>query len=437
MYWVEKMGLDEMAGQVKLVKIGALICSVLLYSMVPARAEYLIDVGDTLEISVAGVPELRQRVVVQLDGSISYPLLGATFIVAHLSPSAVRAKVREALPSKVFRQRTPDGRDNVVLIDPDQITINLIEYRPIYVDGDVSKPGEQVYRPLMTVRQAIAVAGGYEIMRFRMNNPFLEAADFRSEYESVWTEFARELAHIWRLKNELGDESKADQAILGGIPLRSSLVSEISRLEAEQLKAHQSDHERQKEFLRRGIKELDGQIGILSDQLKKESGGLQSDTEDLQRMNLLFGQGNVPISRISDARRMLMLSSIQKVQTLSELVRTKRERDDLTRQLEKLDALRSIDLRQELEGASVKLNQLKAKLQAVGEKIEYTALVRSQLLRGGGSKPEIAVVRKGVKGRERFVAEDQTELQPGDTVEVVLRPEHGVVLPAQLGKADH
>jgi hypothetical protein len=85
-----KVGLNEMAGQVKFLKIGALISkigvlvSVLLCSMISARAEYLIDVGDTLEISVAGVPELRQRVVVQLDGSISYPLLGTTFIVAHL-----------------------------------------------------------------------------------------------------------------------------------------------------------------------------------------------------------------------------------------------------------------------------------------------------------------------------------------------------------------
>src|SRR5229473_1279420 len=229
-------------GEMAWVKAGALICGALLWSAISARAEYLIDVGDTLEISVAGVPELRQRVVVQLDGSISYPLLGTAFVVAGLAPSVVRAKIREALPSKVFRQRTPDGRDNVVVIDPDQIAVNIVEYRPIYVDGDVSKPGEQVYRPHMTVRQAVAVAGGYEIMRFRMNNPFLEAADFRSEYESLWTEFAKEQALIWRLKVELGDEGKADKAVLQEIPLRSSMVSQITQLEAEQLKARQTEY---------------------------------------------------------------------------------------------------------------------------------------------------------------------------------------------------
>jgi polysaccharide export outer membrane protein len=79
----------------------------------------------------------------------------------------------------------------------------------------------------------------------------------------------------------------------------------------------------------------------------------------------------------------------------------------------------------------VRLNQIKAKLQAVGEKLQYTALVRSQLVRGAGSKPQIIIVRKAEKGRERFIAEEDSELQPGDVVEVALRSEQGVVVPPQ------
>src|SRR5215218_2683905 len=104
------MGLSGITEQVKLFSIGALTCCMLLCSAIPARAEYLIGVGDALEISVAGVPELRQRVTVELDGSISYPLLETTFMVAGLSPSAVRAKLRATLPSKLFRRQTPEGR---------------------------------------------------------------------------------------------------------------------------------------------------------------------------------------------------------------------------------------------------------------------------------------------------------------------------------------
>jgi polysaccharide export outer membrane protein len=419
----------ELVAQAKaLGSKGALLSGVLLCSAIPAKAQYRLDVGDVLEISVAGVPELRQRVAVQLDGSISYPLLG-TFVVAGLSPSEVRAKIRATLPSKVFRQRALDGRETVVVIEADQVTANVVEYRPIYINGDVSRPGEQIYRPLMTVHQAVALAGGYEVMRFRMNNPFLDSADFRGDYESFWTEFAKEQAHIWRLKMELGEEENLDQKILQDAPIPASTISQITRLEIEQLKGRQDDYVREKEFLQRGIKQADEQIGVLSEQLQKEEAGLQADTQDLQRITELFGKGAVPMPRITDSRRALLLSSTRALQTIAQIMTTRKHRDDFSRQLERLDDQRSINLRQELQDAGVKLNQIRAKLQALGEKIQYTALVRSQLIRGAGGKPQITIVRKGGTGRERFSAEEDSELQPGDVVEVALRPERGVVLP--------
>ncbi|MGY2915831.1 polysaccharide biosynthesis/export family protein [Bradyrhizobium sp. USDA 3262] len=175
-----------------------------------AKAEYRVNVGDVLEVAVAGVPELRQRAPVQVDGNISLPLVGMV-PVAGLPLQEIRAKVGAALTSKVFRQRTVDGREVVVVIDADQVTAIVAEYRPVYVNGDVSKPGEYPYRPASTARQLIAMAGGYDIMHIRMNNPYLESADLRSEYGSLWTELAKEQARMWRIKSELG-ERDADQS---------------------------------------------------------------------------------------------------------------------------------------------------------------------------------------------------------------------------------
>jgi hypothetical protein len=49
----------------------------------------------------------------------------------------------------------------------------------------------------------------------------------------------------------------------------------------------------------------------------------------------------------------------------------------------------------ELQETSVKLNQIREELQSVGEKLQYTAIVRSQLARGASNQPEIAIIRKG------------------------------------------
>lgn len=52
-------------------------------------------------------------------------------------------------------------------------------------------------------------------------------------------------------------------------------------------------------------------------------------------------------------------------------------------------------------------------------------MVRSQLVRGVGNKAEIAIIRKGEKGPERIIASEDTELQPGDTLEVTLQYQDG------------
>src|SRR3984893_953667 len=124
---------------------------------------------------------------------------------------------------------------------------------PIYVNGDVSKPGEYPYRPATTARQVIAVAGCYDIMHIRMNNPYLASADLRSEYASLWTEFAKEQAHMWRIKNELGDGSQISPRVLGDVPIAQSALSKIVNAETEYLKTKQSDYQREKPFLQRGV----------------------------------------------------------------------------------------------------------------------------------------------------------------------------------------
>ncbi|MHC2576709.1 protein involved in polysaccharide export with SLBB domain [Bradyrhizobium diazoefficiens] len=68
-------------------------------------------------------------------------MAGVLLPVAGLPPE-IRAKIGAALTSKVFRQRTLDGREVVVVIDANEVTTVVAEYRPIYVNGDVSKPGE-------------------------------------------------------------------------------------------------------------------------------------------------------------------------------------------------------------------------------------------------------------------------------------------------------
>jgi polysaccharide export outer membrane protein len=99
----------------------------------------------------------------------------------------------------------------------------------------------------------------------------------------------------------------------------------------------------------------------------------------------------------------------------------KQQQGEFTRQLGKLDDQRKMDLLRELQDANMKLAEVRAKLQSTSEKLQYATIVRSQFVRGG-SQPEIVVIRMGEKGKTRILASEESELQPGDVVEVTLRP---------------
>ena len=401
-------------------RICALGLLFLLCSVHAGRAEYRVDVDDVIEINVFGLPDLKQRVSVQVDGAISFPLLG-NLPVRGLTAAEVREKIRSTLAPKVFRQRGPDGRENVIAIEPDQVTATVVEFRPIFVNGDVSKPGQVPYRPLTTVRQAVTLAGGYELMRFRAINPFLESADLRSRYDALWIEFVKEQAHVWRLRSEIGSKSEFDQGALPDAPIARSRIAEIVSREAQHMEMRRLDNQREKAFLQSGIKQASARITVLSNLEKKQDENAQADQEDLQRAMDLLAKGSITAPRVQEARRQALFSATRKLETQSQLLKAQKFRDDLSRQLVRGEDQRKIDLLKELQDATVKLNDLSAQLQAVEEKLRYTSVITSQLVRGKGANPEITVIRRTDKGYERLTADEDFQLDPGDVVEIALQ----------------
>src|SRR5438093_8845487 len=87
------------------------IVAIALAISTQAKAEYRVNIGDVLEVAVAGVPELRHRATVQMDGNISLPLVGM-LPVAGLPVPQIRAKIGAALAGKVYRQGI-NGREDV------------------------------------------------------------------------------------------------------------------------------------------------------------------------------------------------------------------------------------------------------------------------------------------------------------------------------------
>jgi polysaccharide export outer membrane protein len=384
----------------------------------PARAEYLLQPGDVLEIGVASIAELKQRVPVGIDGKISYPMLGE-LEVAGMSVSGVQRALGDILPSKIYQMRAMDGRELNVSILSQEITVRVAEYKPVYMSGDVAKPGELVYRPGLTVRQAVALAGGYDIMRFRMNNPFLEASDLRSEYNGLWLDFAKSQARLARLDAELEGRSEMLKTVVEA-PLPPKVLEQIIANEAEQLRRRNEDMRNEKAFIDKATKDVQNQAALLEESLQRESMGVEADRKELEEIRVLMQRGTVASTRVADARRASLLSASQWMQTSSQASQARKQILDLARQWERTVDSRRQEILREKQEEGVKLAALRARINAVAEKLLYTGAVKTQLLRGVGNKPQMTIFRKRLDQEERIVASEDTELQPGDVIDVAL-----------------
>lgn len=392
-----------------------------------ANADYRVGVGDVIEVLVARIPELQRRVTVQPDGRISFPALGSVSVVG-LYPSEMEARIQAKLATKIFRQRSSDGREYAMAIEADEVTASVVQYRPIYVKGDVAKSGELPFRPQMTVRELVALAGGYDMLRSRNENPLLLTAELSTEIEGLWVELARTEARILRLNAALGGRDSIEADRLTPSPVAPHRIKDILELEANQLKADRADYEREKTYLGRSIKKAEDQAKLLAAQEATEDKGTVADVEELKKVEELFGKGALPSPRVTDARRAVLLSSTRKLQTGAQLMEVKKRQDESSRQLERLDDQRRIRFLQELRDARVVLNQIQVKLRVGGEKLSYLARDRD-------FRPELSIVRRGEKGRETIAANEDSELQPGDVVEVSLRSELTMDMPTAATSA--
>ena len=404
-------------------RLGCIIfASANIFHSGPATAQYLIDVGDVVEIAISGPMEIRQRVAVQMDGTIALPLMGSV-AVGGLRSVDVRTKVQAAIMSRPFRRRLPDGAESIVLIEPDEITANIVEYRPIYTSGDVARPGEQVYRPMMTARQAVANAGGFESAHGRSNRAF-DAADLQGEQEAVSLEIVKERVRMSRLRAELDNKDKfePDPLLATELPGTRASLAEVLKSEQELLKARRNDSLREKEYLQSAIAKAEQHIAALNEQRTRGEQAEAANLRDLDRLNDLLKRGSVSNLRVSDARQAVMQASTRNVELNTQLLQVRRLQDDNKRALERHDDQRRIAVLQEFEDNGVKVRVLQAKLQSINQKIQYVSRVAPPGTSENSTTVRIDIIRKVGRGRERLAASEDSELWPGDVVDVVAQP---------------
>ncbi len=112
-----------------------------------SHAGYRLGPGDQVRIITVGDESLTGEFRVGDSGRIALPMLGSV-PAAGLPPSALEKTIARSLV-RAGLERDPS------------VSVEVTGYRPIFVLGEVNKPGEFAYQPGMTVLAAVALAGGF------------------------------------------------------------------------------------------------------------------------------------------------------------------------------------------------------------------------------------------------------------------------------------
>jgi polysaccharide export outer membrane protein len=142
------------------------------YAAAPPAAhdrQYRLDAGDKLRVVVYGQEGLTNSYAIDAGGSITMPLIGAV-PARGLTPAGLASQISARLRNGYIREPS--------------VAVEIENYRPFFILGEVAAPGQYPYVPHMSVESAVAIAGGFS-PRARRDTVTLTHTDPRGSIRAV------------------------------------------------------------------------------------------------------------------------------------------------------------------------------------------------------------------------------------------------------------
>lgn len=382
--------------------------------------EYRLQTGDVIGFAVIGYPEMQKRAVIDQSGVIVLPVLGPLNVLGKTMED-VRKEVVEVLKPKSLPQRSADGTETWTGFYPDQIVVDIEEYRPVYIDGDIASPGTQAFRPGMTVRQAVAAGGGYQLGRGELQNPEMTAADLGGRLHILRIKYQESEIKAARIEAQLSGARAIELPDAERDPSLEPRRDEALQQEGKHLEAVYADQEKERASIKLAATKAAERMGYLKEQQKADQAGAAADAAELDRLKKLFEKGLVQITSVNAAQRAVLLSATRALQTNAEIARLERDQGDLQRSLDKLIDQGRIDLLANLQTERAAMTQMRAEMDSLTKQIAYVMQMRSDLV-GEGDRITIGVTRSTDGQAATTEATEDTLLAPGDTITITLEP---------------
>ena len=357
--------------------------------------------ADKISVKIQGQTELSGEYRINNDQTISIPVIGRVS-VAGLDAAGLEKTLSERLSRLIGREA--------------YVTVEVVEYRPVFISGYVSRPGTAPWKPGMTVLQAITVSGG----TFRgADSSGIDGAN--TKLQRAVDDQKRVLATIARLTAE---QNGADKMTL---PPR--LIALVGRKEAQDLidaqqtsfQSRRSATEGQVAGLKRAAALAKEELESIKAQRVRLSEQLKFRRTQFDQLKVLYNKQFLRIDRLTEEE--LKISDLEeKIASLGvSMSRTDGMLVGLERDLSNIRQDRRALIDTDLLKLERDAAQLELEIEAGGPLPRRLSKPASD---ADQPKKEVLIyeiVRQEAAGPKTMNADRNTPLRPGDMVVVSLQ----------------
>ncbi|WP_377296837.1 polysaccharide biosynthesis/export family protein [Rhizobium sp. SGZ-381] len=376
---------------------------------------YKLGVMDRLRIRVAewqpaeGVVKswdaLSGDYSVGASGTLSLPFIG-NLDAAGRTPAEVATDIGAKLQQQFALRNLPSA------------SVEVAEFRPVFLAGDVQTPGQYPYSPNITVLKAVSLAGGLRRSDSgqRFARDFINAKGDLAVYDG---QRARLIARHARLEAEM---SGAPEIKVPAELQKVANASELIRSETALMKQRRDRYELQLKALADLKALLQSEVESLQRKTETQTRQLDIVEKDREKISRLSDQGLALSSRMisSEERAAEVQSALLDIDTNSlrakqQISQANQDEINLRNDWEAQRAKEMQDTEAELE----KLNlQIGTSQQLVAESLAQSAEALKFDPHGKSASIRYSIVRDDGTGAKEIAADETTKLQPGDVIKV-------------------
>ncbi|WP_313528101.1 polysaccharide biosynthesis/export family protein [Shinella sp.] len=345
--------------QRRILRPAVFACLLLLaVSVAPASAQnqgYTVASGDVLRVTVYGDPGLSGSFPIGTDGTIGYPLLGNVAVTGKGVD-----EVRQAIDAGL--------KEHIANLS---VAVVVEAYAPVFVVGEVQKPGRYEFRPGMIALELFALGGGQKEVLAQGDNAGVRLAGLRQDYADLGVQLLGQDVKRVRLEAELN-----------GQPFTYLPSEEIGtpdpRIVRQVVDAERTLFELRRATLDAELKSLEQQkLGYLDeiDTLEKSGklrdGELTLLDEDVKLAQSMVERGLTPKTQLRDKQREISATNRDVLEFGSFLARARQNLTVIDGRLKSLRGQRRGEVAAELRELNIDILRLRRKmtysLQAMAE----------------------------------------------------------------------